>query len=1025
MSANGILPSLSLGGETTQGWLDTLTDILQVGLIGLWELELREGQGTIRPDVRLLDSFGYSEDNFARYDWNRYLENICHPADRAEAEMAIVTASESPGIVFSSTYRIWNKKLNDWHWVYCFGKSSTEKEGETVIIRGAMQDIHDHIRLNKFLEKSQKESEQTIALQDAVLQQQINERTELLCDMQIRLATLLGSLPVVLPQSELCDEDRHQHPGEEPELAVFLENDLNKSFDLIADKLAWYKAIIDSLPIPISVVDMEGSWQYLNEPGLQMLGGETLEDLVGKPAMLWNKNTNIAGDVTDGPRFFEMYQLETARFYQGQSSYLHDHNGITIGHIEIMMDMTEAHDANERIRFMLDTTPFCCAFIERNKEVCPDAPLTQRYKFDCNRATLALFGLTEKWEYIEYFDKFLPRYQPDGAVSVEKALKDIERAFETGYEKFEWVHQAHDGTSLPVEITLVRVMWRNTPMISAYIRDLREVKTAKKELDKERALLERLLESSPVCLVILVGRVVRFATPFTRYFLGLSVGDTLEQFVQDKKESRALIQAFKETGSVDWQPLRIYTKHGETKQMLINAFPAEYYGEQCAMTWLVDVTDMHNKERELRRARDLAEESTKAKSEFLANMSHEIRTPMNAILGITHLVLRTDLTERQQDYLKKVEQSAKALLRIINDILDFSKIEAGKLDMEEVEFTLESLVQEVGNVVMQKIIDKGLHYTVSLPPYIPPVLCGDSLRLHQVLLNLISNATKFTAKGSITLSVSVEKLTQNQVTLVFSVGDSGIGMTPAQVTTLFTPFMQADSSITRKYGGTGLGLAISKRLVEMMGGNIWCESVRDVGTTFYFSIPFFFIQQGAVQPPLGEDEIWNAEKLLDDTCVAAVSQSSSTALPNDTSASSLVAKSAEFPPASLRGVKVLLAEDNEINQFVALELLSIAGIQVDIANNGLEAVEKVQQGHYDLILMDIQMPEMDGLNATRAIRKMAKFAQLPIIAMTAHAMSGDREKSLLVGMSAHITKPIDAQTLYATLARWVGSSNIA
>ncbi|MDR1870355.1 MAG: PAS domain-containing protein [Deltaproteobacteria bacterium] len=395
---------------------------------------------------------------------------------------------------------------------------------------------------------------------------------------------------------------------------------------------------------------------------------------------------------------------------------------------------------------------------------------------------------------------------------------------------------------------------------------------------------------------------------------------------------------------------------------------------------------MQEHERDLRLSRDLAEESARAKSEFLANMSHEIRTPMNAIIGLTHLVLETELNEQQVDYIHRTEMAAQALLRIINDILDFSKIEAGKLEMEETSFQLTDVLNGTVDVLEVTAVSKGLDFTLSLDPKAPVHLLGDPVRLGQILNNLSSNAIKFTANGGVKVEVSVEERSQDNALLLFKVTDSGIGLSPEQIKGLFTPFTQADTSTTRKYGGTGLGLTISKRLVEMMDGRIWCESEVGKGSVFSFTARLKIDQKG--QESLDKTKAVGAVMIADNL-------------------------------KAIRGAKILLTEDNEVNQLVASRILGKAGFEVKIANNGVEAVNMIQAETFDLVLMDIQMPEMDGLTATRTIRSMAGFESIPIVAMTAHAMSGDRELSLAAGMNDHISKPINLPELYQALLKWV------
>ena len=423
--------------------------------------------------------------------------------------------------------------------------------------------------------------------------------------------------------------------------------------------------------------------------------------------------------------------------------------------------------------------------------------------------------------------------------------------------------------------------------------------------------------------------------------------------------------------------------------------------EQKAM-----LAEIRKTEDDLRRARDMAEKNAKAKSEFLANMSHEIRTPMNAVLGMIHLLSDTTLNDRQRDYVEKAEHSANLLLRIINDILDFSKIDAGRLEVERVPFSLRELMADVRGMLREQAGVKNLELRMEIADDIPDCLLGDPLRLEQVILNLAGNAIKFTQEGHVLIRAARRSAAADRAALLFEVEDTGIGMTQEQLGLLFTPFTQADTSTTRKFGGTGLGLAISRSLVDLMGGEVWAESLPERGSRFSFTV--------ALDLPTDETACGTAAAEGGDARDAGIALP---AAPPPTDADD------EAGHSSLRGVRVLLAEDNEINQMIAVELLARQGIEADVAENGQEALEALRKKRYDLVLMDIQMPEMDGLTATRQIRGDPAYADLPIIAMTAHAMSGDREHSIESGMNDHITKPIDPQLLYATLRRWIGRKN--
>ncbi|GLX81025.1 PAS domain-containing hybrid sensor histidine kinase/response regulator [Thalassotalea eurytherma] len=567
-------------------------------------------------------------------------------------------------------------------------------------------------------------------------------------------------------------------------------------------------------------------------------------------------------------------------------------------------------------------------------------------------------------------------------------------------------------------------------------------------------------------------------------------------------------------------------KNGEPLSIEISLSPIETAEGMLVLAAIRDITARKTLEHELIEAKDKAESATQAKSDFLANMSHEIRTPMNAIIGMSQLALNTQLNAKQANYIDKVHRSAESLLGIINDILDFSKIESGKFDIEHIEFRLEDVFDNLANLVVLKAEEKNLELMFNIPDSVPTSLVGDPLRISQVLINLGNNAVKFTESGDIVISVEYIAKQDETVTLAFHVKDTGVGISPKQQQKLFQSFSQVDTSTTRKYGGTGLGLAISKRLVEMMGGKIWCKSQESQGSTFSFSIDLGLTKDAWIpkessllenlkvlvvddnetsreiltsilsQFDLHVDQAIDGEQALtmlkaqdttdnynlvimdwkmpkidgieatrliqsDETLeniptvimVTAYGKEKAYRAAQEVVISSFLTK--PVTPSSLldsimdalgrkvidvsrssarrehtqqlidklSGAKILLVEDNEINMELAVEILSSNGIIVSTAKNGAIAIEMLESQTFDGVLMDCQMPVLDGYEATKIIRHKEKFKDLPILAMTANAMVGDKEKVLAVGMNDHIAKPINVKDLFGSLSKWITPSS--
>ncbi len=816
-------------------------------------------------------------------------------------------------------------------------------------------------------------------------------------------------------------------------IAADLTSELRKAIDSeheLNTRLKLQSTALNTSANSIIITDKAGIVEWVN-PAFCKLTGYSAEDAIGKNsstlvnsgkqdkafyATLWNtimSGASWQSELVNRRKDGSLYQVSMT------ITPLKDEHGEITHFVSVQKDISERKQMEEtlkksetKLRTLYESTSNAVMLLDQNGF------------FDCNLATLRMFGCKSREEFYSMTPADLsPETQPGGVDSATLAGHKISTAMSRGSNRFEWVHKrADNGRTFDAQVQLDAMELDGKTVLQATVHDITALKK------NEQALI--------------------------------AYRDNLEEIVAKQTES-------------------------------------------------------------LRQAKDVAESANRTKSEFLANMSHEIRTPMNAILGLTRLTLDSDLSPKQRDHLRKVYSSSQALLGILDDILDYSKIEAHKLDIEHVPFVLEDVISGCGELFSAKLAEKGLELFIEIDRNIAGGLLGDPLRLGQVLNNLLGNAIKFTDRGEI--HIKVEPVSQNdrELTLRFSVRDTGIGMDKTQADRLFNAFTQADTSITRKYGGTGLGLTISKRLVELMGGNFTLSSAAGVGSTFAFTAKFEQgdAQQKSVRPhPLhgmralivddqetsllilehyletwqfdvtGTTSATDALKLialaerdghpfeillldwrmpgmdgleLTRRLEAQVASGSLKCAPTilmvtaydkdillseagNTRLEGVLVKpvtpsslydsllhiqqpqlSAGKPAdgqidlyelaAPIRGSHILLVEDHEINQEVAMEFLGQAGLKVTLADNGAQAVEQMQNAHFDAILMDMQMPVMDGITATKLIRRLENGADIPIIALSAAAMIHDKQACEQAGMNEHLAKPIDPEALIATL----------
>jgi two-component system, sensor histidine kinase and response regulator len=946
-----------------------------------------------------------------------------------------------------------------------------------------------------------------------------------------------------------------------------------------------YRLVMDNIADVITVMDLNLRFTYVSPSIIRLRGytpeetmGQTMEQILTPESLqvvarvLEEELTLEAGGTADPGRIrtveVEQYRKDGSTVWiENHLSFMRDGAQKPVGIISVSHDITDRRQAEEalvrsetKFRTLYNTTSDAVMLVDENGF------------FDCNEATLSIFGCRTREEFCSKGPADVsPIEQPCGTESLVLANQMIATAMEKGSVHFEWVHKRIDtGETFPADVLATAMELDGKTVVQGVVRDITARKLDEKRLRESESKFKTYMENAPLGVFVsdYAGRYIEVnlkacqMSGYTREeLLNLSIPDFLApefldtgmalfEKLKTEGHSEADIMVRKKNGENFWIDLVAVTLDNER----VIAFCQDITARKQADANLLEAN--RHLEEATARANELAmqaEAANRAKSEFLANMSHEIRTPMNGIIGMTELALDTDLTTNQREYLEMVRLSADSLLSLINDILDFSKIESKKLELEEIDFDLRNTLENTIDILAIRAREKGLELTCHIMPEVPTALVGDPGRLRQVLINLGGNATKFTEKGDIGIKVELLENDPQTVTLKFSVTDTGIGIPQDKVGMIFDGFSQVDGSTTRKYGGTGLGLTISRELVHLMGGDIGVESRVGEGSTFHFTARF---KRGIPKPAgagrlrlvdiagtnvlIVDDNATNRQIFREMTAQWGLAPTEAAAGPEalalmesafqagrpydlvlldlqmpgmdgfsvaKTIKNSAFGRQAKIIILTSLGQKgdsahcreigisgyllkpvkkaelldairialgrtdvpepegvvtrytvqeahqrfnILVAEDNLINQKVALNLLQNRGHQVVLAQNGKEAVEAFLKGDIDLILMDVQMPEMDGLAATREIRNLERGRQktedrsqksgdgnqakqtpianqstidnhqssikrIPIVAMTAHALKGDRERCLEAGMDDYVSKPVKAEVLYRVI----------
>jgi PAS domain S-box-containing protein len=784
----------------------------------------------------------------------------------------------------------------------------------------------------------------------------------------------------------------------EEELLLIIRDETHKKMALLQlqEQEQFIRQVIDVNPNYISVQDGQGHFLLANQAMAQLFE-TTLENINDQNMRLMQHNPNENSQhIQDNRQVIEtLREIDKEEVFikpNGEKVLmhtvkrpLHRPDG-TVQVLGVATDITEIKKAKEELR---ERETLYRLLSENSRDIICLHDTEGTYLYVSSSAKEILGFEPENLLGLSPFRFFHPEENLQMRAQLEASLQEKQSVTAT----FRFLNNQGEYIWLESIIKNIRDEAGQVIHLQSTSRDITERKIAEEMLQQSEKKYRNLVHYSQaiICSHALDGRILSVNASLQRV-LGFAEAEIMDKHLQDfipishRESFEAYLASFQNTTEKDGITC-VISRSGKRRYLLSQAYKVEEAGtEAYVIAFAQDITDRLLAEHELKKAKIAAEDSARAKEYFLANMSHEIRTPMNGVIGMTGLLAKTPLNASQKTYLKNISTCAQNLMVIINDILDMAKIEAGKLSLEHIPFHLAESVKGAFQSQLYKAEEKDLRLVLHPVVLTNPMVIGDPYRLNQIILNLLSNAIKFTDKGQINFSIRIINESDHDVALEFCICDTGIGIPSEKQQSIFEGFTQAYASTTRQYGGTGLGLAICKRLVQQQGGQIWVESEINKGSAFKFVLSF----------PLAQEPIFP------------------------------VNQPAEVTQGQIGKARILLAEDNEINQFLVQEILAGWGLEVTTANNGQEAVELYQQGEYDLVLMDIQMPLLNGVEATQQIRDLADpvKASVPIIALTANAIKGENEKYLAKGLSDYLSKPFEEEKLFNMLRMHLNDRHI-